>query len=161
MPNPGQRGVVQKRGGRGISVPRMGTIPKNPFQIGLKAPTEVDRRPKPLHDLEVPPPREPRPTIERRPRPSHDLEGPPLREPSPAIERRSRPSRDFEVPPREPSPTLAPRDPLTMDLGKLAPEMGGAIDINPSIGLEGSDAALRIHQGADRQRMDQERDALA
>src|SRR5262249_18725174 len=45
-------------------------------------------------------------------------------------------------PPHRPSPTLAPRDPLTMDLGKLAPEVGRPIKLDPTMGLEGIDPAL-------------------
>ncbi len=70
-------------------------------QIGLKAPPEIERRPSPLHDLHVPPP-------------------------------------------HEPSPTLAPRDPLTMDLAKLAPEIAGPIDVSSSISFESPDAALLL-----------------
>jgi HlyD family secretion protein len=62
---------------------------------------------------------------------------------APEIERRQRPSHDLDVPPpHEPSPTLAPRDPLTMDLAKLAPEISGLIDVSSSISLESPDAAL-------------------
>jgi len=67
-------------------------------QIGLKAPPEIERRPTPSQDLEVPPP-------------------------------------------REPSPTLAPHDPLTIDLAKLAPETAGSIDFDPSIDIETPDRA--------------------
>ena len=81
-------------------------------QIGLRAPPEIEHRHRSPHDLDVPPPRAPRP------------------------------SRDLDVPPpRERSPTLAPNDPLTMDLAKLAPEMVGPLDSNPSIGLERPDIA--------------------
>jgi membrane fusion protein, type I secretion system len=45
-------------------------------------------------------------------------------------------------PPRRPSPTLAPRDPLTMDLARLAPEIGVPIELNPSMGLESVDPGL-------------------
>ena len=45
-------------------------------------------------------------------------------------------------PPRRPSPTLAPRDPLTMDLGKLTPEISIPIKLDPSMGLESVDPAL-------------------
>jgi HlyD family secretion protein len=60
----------------------------------------------------------------------------------PEIERRHRPWQDIDVPPpREPSPTLAPDHPLTMDLAKLATEMARPIDVSPSISLESSDPA--------------------
>ena len=45
-------------------------------------------------------------------------------------------------PPRRPSPTLAPRDPLTMDLAKLAPEISRPFRLDPSMGLENVEAAL-------------------
>lgn len=45
-------------------------------------------------------------------------------------------------PPCRPSPTLAPRDPLTMDLAKLAPEIGAPFKLDPSMGLESVDPAL-------------------
>jgi HlyD family secretion protein len=61
----------------------------------------------------------------------------------PEIERRHRPSHGLDVPPpREPSPTLAPRDPLTMDLAKLAPETARPLHVSPSISIESSDPAL-------------------
>jgi len=56
---------------------------------------------------------------------------------APEIERRPTPSRDLDVPPpREPSPTLAPQHPLTIDLAKLAPETVGPLDFDPSIDIE-------------------------
>src|SRR6201999_796050 len=45
-------------------------------------------------------------------------------------------------PPRRSSPTLAPRDPLTMDLGKLVPETGRPFKLDPSMGLENIDPTL-------------------
>ena len=45
-------------------------------------------------------------------------------------------------PPRRPSPTLAPRDPLTMDLAKLTPEISKPFKLDPSIGLESDEPAL-------------------
>jgi len=38
--------------------------------------------------------------------------------------------------PRRPSPTLAPHDPLTMDLSSLAPDIQGAINVNPAAGAD-------------------------
>ena len=86
-------------------------------QIGLKPPPEIERRPRPSHDFNVPPPAPPREA------------GPAFasREPGPTLA------------PREPSPTLAPRDPLTMDLAKLAPEMARPFEISPSISLDSPD----------------------
>ncbi len=46
------------------------------------------------------------------------------------------------APPRRPSPALAPRDPLTMDLGRLTPETGRPFKLDPSMGLENIDPAL-------------------
>jgi len=46
------------------------------------------------------------------------------------------------LPPRRRSPTLAPRDPLTMDLARLTPEIGAPIELNPLMGLESVDPAL-------------------
>jgi HlyD family secretion protein len=45
-------------------------------------------------------------------------------------------------PPRRPSPTLAPHDPLTMDLAKLAPKISRPFRLDPSMGLENVEAAL-------------------
>ncbi|HTC99993.1 MAG TPA: HlyD family type I secretion periplasmic adaptor subunit [Bradyrhizobium sp.] len=45
-------------------------------------------------------------------------------------------------PPRRPSPTLAPHDPLTMDLAKLAPKISRPFKLDPSMGLEGIEPAL-------------------
>ncbi len=60
----------------------------------------------------------------------------------PKIERRPRPSHDIDVPPqRKQSPTIAPRDPLTMDLARLAPEMAGPVEVSPSISLDTVDTA--------------------
>jgi HlyD family secretion protein len=56
---------------------------------------------------------------------------PPLRETTPP-------------PPRRPSPTLAPRDPLTMDLAKLAPEISRPFRLDPSMGLENVEPALPL-----------------
>jgi HlyD family secretion protein len=67
-------------------------------QIGLKAPPKIERRPRPPHHLDVPPP-------------------------------------------RKPSPTLAPRDPLTMDLARLAPEIAAPFEVSPSISLQSVDTA--------------------
>jgi HlyD family secretion protein len=50
--------------------------------------------------------------------------------------------REAAPPPRRPSPTLAPRDPLTMDLAKLAPERSRSIKLDPSMGLESVEPAL-------------------
>ena len=60
----------------------------------------------------------------------------------PEIERRPRPSHDLDVPPHEASPTLAPRDPLTMDLAKLTPDMAKPLDLGSSISFESADPAL-------------------
>jgi HlyD family secretion protein len=98
-------------------------------QIGLKAAPEIERQPRPSHDLDVPPPRRERsPSLPpREPSPTH-----PPREPNPTL------------PLREPSPTLAPRDPLTMDLAKLAPETARPLDVSPSISLESADPTLSL-----------------
>ena len=45
-------------------------------------------------------------------------------------------------PPRRPSPTLAPRDPLTMDLGKLSPGIHRPFKLDPAMGLENIEVAL-------------------
>jgi HlyD family secretion protein len=51
--------------------------------------------------------------------------------------------REAAPPPQHrPSPTLAPHDPLTMDLAKLAPDISGPLDRNPSMGLESADPTL-------------------
>jgi HlyD family secretion protein len=67
-----------------------------------------------------------------------------LKSPAKPAHRRSPPPLDMEhAPPhRAASPTIAPDDLLAMDLTKLAPEIPGLIDINPSIGLDTPAAAL-------------------
>jgi HlyD family secretion protein len=47
---------------------------------------------------------------------------------APEVERRHEPT----PPPRRPSPTLAPRDPLTMDLSSLASDLHNRIVVNPA-----------------------------
>jgi HlyD family secretion protein len=75
-------------------------------QFGLRAPREIERR--------------------REPAPSgydvHPKTGPHFAEST--------------APPRRPSPTLAPRDPLTMDLSSLTPDVHGAVDVNPAAGVD-------------------------
>src|SRR6185312_10666163 len=73
-------------------------------QFGLRAPPEIESRREPA-------PPEPAP---------HPKNGPH--------------STGSMAAPRRPSPTLAPHDPLTMDLGSLAPDIQGAIGINPAAG---------------------------
>jgi HlyD family secretion protein len=58
------------------------------------------------------------------------------------VQPRELPREAAPPPPRRPSPTLAPRDPLTMDLAKLAPEISRPFKLDPSMGLESIDPAL-------------------
>src|SRR5262249_44527999 len=109
------------------------------------------RRPKPRSA--EPPPRRPKPPPKRKrkSRMSKAIDvclqqfglKPPPAPPKPAF-RPSSPPIDIEpVPPRRPaSPTIAPDDLLAMDLTKLAPEIPGPFELNPSIGLEARGAAL-------------------
>jgi len=67
------------------------------------------------------------------------LKAPPR--PEPRLEPRRNPAHDAApAAPLRPSPTLAPNDPLTMDLGSLAPEIH--LDPHPSPGLDGAPPAL-------------------
>jgi HlyD family secretion protein len=50
-----------------------------------------------------------------------------------------KPSPHKPSPQMRPSPSLAPHDSLTMDLARLAPDISGPLDLNPSMGLESAD----------------------
>jgi HlyD family secretion protein len=65
-----------------------------------------------------------------------------LKAPDQQEQPRELPREAAPPPPRRPSPTLAPRDPLTMDLAKLAPEISRPFRLDPSMGLENVEAAL-------------------
>jgi HlyD family secretion protein len=65
-----------------------------------------------------------------------------LKAPEQEVQPRELPREAAPPPPRRPSPTLAPRDPLTMDLAKLAPEISRPFRLDPSMGLENVEAAL-------------------
>jgi membrane fusion protein, type I secretion system len=91
-------------------------------QIGLKSP-EQEMHPRELPREAAPPPSREHLRVAAPPPPREHL-------------------REAAPPPRRPSPTLAPRDPLTMDLGKLAPEISRPFKLDPSMGLENVEAAL-------------------
>jgi HlyD family secretion protein len=65
-----------------------------------------------------------------------------LKAPDQQEQPRELPREAAPPPPRRPSPTLAPHDPLTMDLAKLAPKISRPFRLDPSMGLEGIEPAL-------------------
>jgi HlyD family secretion protein len=65
-----------------------------------------------------------------------------LKAPDQQEQPRELPREAAPPPPRRPSPTLAPHDPLTMDLAKLAPKISRPFKLDPSMGLEGIEPAL-------------------
>ncbi len=102
-PDPRHRPRPPKRPRKGKS--RMGKVVDACLQqIGLKAPPEIERRPRPSHDLDVPPPREPSPTLAPR-------------EPSPTLAPRDPLTMDLAklapemAKPVDVSPSISPESP--------------------------------------------------